>query len=435
MESAGQNRNMMGRLLILFIMLILYFAVFSFYGGKLFDQVFLADTVFDENTFIGPEKVDALTEKESAALLNEKIQSWQSQAVIKATYVEKEVEISNNLVSFQVNESVKQAADGRKNELIAVVSPEGLKEELATKMPALQANETIDVEMLARDLADIGDYLKSGESSIDLTLYLYEEKQIAKLTEVEASGLDEAAESFIKANPILPVKAGTSVSFTNWVEPSNGFISEESLNIMSSALYRIVLKSNFSIMEKNQSNSLPDYIELGYEAKVDPAKNQDLVYLNPNGNDYTISWSTDGGKLKGVMRGTPFYYSYKVEMKNEETLNPKTVLQFTPKLPYGDMRIEQYGRSGSMIDLYRNRFEGSRKVGSEQVAGDFYPPIHQIELYSSQEPPPPPPPEPEEEETTDDEEAEQADDAEENQSQSEEEESQSDEEDSTENGQ
>lgn len=434
MESAGQNRNKVGTLLILFFMLILYFTVFSFYGGRLFDQVFLADTVFDEDTFIGSEKVDALTDAETVRMLNEKVEAWQQEADITFKYVEKEAEMSVGLVSFQVEESVSQAADSQKNPLIASINAADLSEELKRKMPSLRVADQLDTNMLASDLADIADYLKTGESVIDLSLYLPEETRNSKVAEVVAEGMDDAAADFIKANPAISIKNNSSVSFNSWVEPAGDKISEKSLNILSSSLYRLVLKTNFDIMEKNQSTELPEYIELGYEASIDKAKNQDFVFFNRNDHSYTINWTVTNGKLYGALTGLPFYYTYAPELKNKETLKAKTVLHFSPLLDYGTMRVEQYGESGMMIDLYRNRLEGSEKRESEQVAADFYPPVHQIELYSSQEPPPPPPPEPEEEETTDDEEAGQAADAEEDQNQSEEE-SQSDEEDSTENGQ
>lgn len=433
MESAGQNQNKMGMLLILFFTLILYFTVFSFYGGRLFDQVFLADTVFDEGTFIGTEKVDEMTDAETVHMLNEKVEAWQQEAAIKLKYVEKEAEMSTGLISFQVEESVGQAADSQKNPLIASISPDDLAEELKRKMPAIGVADQLDMDMLAADLSDIADYLKTGESVVDLSLYLPEEVRSSKVAEVVADGMDDAATDFIKANPTIPIKNSSSVSFNSWVEPAGDKISEKSLNILSSSLYRLVLKTNFDIMEKNQSTELPDYIELGYEASIDKAKKQDFVFFNRNDHSYAINWTVTNGKLYGALTGLPFYYTYSPELKNKETLKAKTVLHFSPLLDYGTMRVEQYGESGMMIDLFRNRLEGSEKRESEQVAADFYPPVHQIELYSSQEPPPPPP-EPEEEETTDDEDADTASDSDEDQSQSEEE-SQSDEEDSTENGQ
>ncbi|WP_156153442.1 VanW family protein [Domibacillus robiginosus] len=403
MEEVGRSQKVVGKTAVLLLLLVVYLLLFSFYGGRLFDRVFFADAIFDEGTTIGPQKVDEMTNSEAAKLLDEKVEAWQEQAVIKVTYAEKEVTISNSLISFQVDQSVREAADSQKNKLLAAVSPDDLKEELSRKLPALKTDGRIDVETMASDLSDIGDYLKSGESVIDVSLYLEESEKKAKLSEVTADGLDGAAADFLKANPAIAVKAGTSFSFNSWVEPAAGKISDKSLNLLSSALYQLVLKTNFDIMEKNQSNDLPDYINLGYEAKVAKAKGQDFVFFNRNKDAYTINWTVSNGRLYGVLTGIPFYYTYKTELRNKKTLEPKTVLHFSPELPYGDMRIEQYGEDGSMIDVYRSRSEGSKKLGSEQMAADFYPPVHQIELYSSQEPPPPPP-EPEETDEDDQEE-------------------------------
>ncbi|WP_046178660.1 VanW family protein [Domibacillus tundrae] len=432
MEDVGRNQNIIGKLTLLLLLLTIYFSLFSFYGGRLFDRVFLADAVFDEETTIGPETVDEMTDSETAKLLNEKLEAWQDQAVIKLKYAEKEVQMSNGLVNFQVEQSVQEAADGQQNPLIASVSPDQLKEELERKMPALQTAENVDLETMAADISDIGDYLKTGESVLDVSLYLQEDQKTAKIAEVTADGVDAATADFIKANPAMAVKGGTSVSFNSWVEPAGGKINEKSLNILSSSLYKLILKTNFDVMEKNQSTDLPEYIELGYEAKVQKEKKQDFVFFNRNDYSYTINWTATNGKLYGVLTGVPFYYTYGAELKNKETLKAKTVLHFSPSLDYGTMRVEQFGESGMMIDVYRNRLEGSQKIDSEQIAADFYPPVHQIELYSSQEPPPPP--EPEEEETSAEETEEDAPSTGEEQTQPDEE-NQSAGENSTENGQ
>ncbi|WP_046173973.1 VanW family protein [Domibacillus indicus] len=399
MEAVGRPQKIIGKAALFLLLLVIYFSLFSFYGSRLFEKVFLSDTVFDENTAIGPEKVAGMTDREAAKLLNEEIENWQAQAVMKLKYAEKEIPLSSSFVEFQVRQSVDEAADGQQNRLIASVSPEKLEDELNRKMPALQIKDHIDIDLLAADLGDIGDYLKSGESVLDLSLYLEENGKTAKLAEVTADGLDSASIRFIKENPAISIKGGSSVSFNSWIEPAADKISEESLNLLSSALYQLILKTNFDIMEKNQSTALPDYIDLGYEAKVKRKKEQDFIFFNRNDYDYTIEWTADNGNVYGVLKGIPFYYTYKPELKNKKTLKPKTVLHFSPNLPYGQMRIEQYGETGLMIDVFRSRYEGAKKMDSEQVAADFYPPDHQIELYSSQEPPPPP--EPEETEETD----------------------------------
>ena len=50
----------------------------------------------------------------------------------------------------------------------------------------------------------------------------------------------------------------------------------------------MILPTNFSIIERNISEELPDYAELGFEAKVNPEKNKDLVFSNGNESSYKI---------------------------------------------------------------------------------------------------------------------------------------------------
>jgi hypothetical protein len=374
----------------MFIMLTLYFIGFSCYGTNVYEKFFQSNARFDEGTVIGPESFDHATKVQALRTLTEKVTAWQLDALLTFQYVEKSANISTNLIEFQIEKSVEEAATGQKNELYTTVSAERLQAELDEQFPLLHDTQ-LDVETLASDIADIGDYLKSDETVIDLTLYMNEEAKQSIAAEILTGTVSEPLAKFVEKNPSIPVKSGEMVSFNEWLSTTQyEELDNESINILSSALYQLVMQTNFVVLEKNQSMALPDDIELGYEAKVDLANSQDFIFLNENNAGYTVEWQVREGKVYGVLKGMPFYYTYKTLLKNKAALRPKTILHFNPNLPYGTMRVERFGENGMMIDVYRQTREGTLELKEEKVAEDFYLPVHQIEWHSSQDPPPEP---------------------------------------------
>ncbi|OKL38251.1 VanW family protein [Domibacillus mangrovi] len=374
----------------MFTMLTLYFIGFSYYGTAVYEKFFQSNERFDEETMIGSESFDHATKVEAMRTLTEKVTAWQLDAVLTFQYVEKSVNISTNLIEFQIEKSIEKAVTGQKNELYTIVSRERLQAELDEQFPLLR-DTPLDLETLASDIADIGDYLKPEETVIDLTLYVNEEAKQSIAAEVLTGTVTESLRAFIKTNPSIRVKSGGVVSFNQWFSATQSReLTKESINILSSALYQLVMKTNFAVLEKNQSMALPDKIDLGYEAKVAEGNGQDFIFLNENETSYTVEWQVIDGKVYSVLKGIPFYYTYTPVLKNKAELRPRTILRFDPDMPYGTTRVEQFGESGVMIDVYRQTREGTLKRKEEKVAEDFYLPVHQIEWHSSQDPPPEP---------------------------------------------
>lgn len=378
----------------MFALLTLYFIGFSYYGTAVYEKFFQSDERFDEGTMIGPESFDHATKAEAMRTLTEKVTAWQLGRMLTFQYAEKSANVSTNLIEFQIEKSIEKAVTGQKNELYTTVSTERLQAELDEQFPLLR-DTPLDMETLASDIADIGDYLKPDETVIDLTLYMNEEAKQSIAVEALTGTVTESLVAFIQTNPSISVKSGGVVSFNQWLSTTQyGELDNESINILSSALYRIVMQTNFVVLEKNQSRTLPDKIDLGYEAKVDEANGQDFLFLNENQTSYTVQWQVRDGKVYSMLKGVPFYYTYKPVLKNKTELRPKTILRFDPDMPYGKTRVERFGESGVMIDVYRQTREGTFKRKEEKAAEDFYLPVHQIEWYSSQDPPPEPEPEP-----------------------------------------
>ncbi|WP_100331734.1 VanW family protein [Bacillus xiapuensis] len=375
---------------VILALITAYLISFSYYGANVYGKVFNMAAGFDEGTAIGPVGVANKTKLDAAELVNKEIDKWAKNKKLILQYVEKSVPLDLSLFRFSVKASVNEAVSGEQNLLAVHVVKEQVKEEILLEFPELE-RAAFDFDALYSDLQDIAAYLQPGESVIDLTNYLNDESKQAVVSEafVAASSADEALQPLMEEQPALTFKPKQVFSFNEWIDEAGyADLNEEALNTLSSLLYQIVLKTNFLILEKNQSTKLPAYMELGYEARVDREKDQDFIFMNNNPLPYTLQWKTVNGKLYGALKGVPFSYTYQAIIKNKQTYAPKTILHFTPALPYGQTAVKKTGEKGVSVEVYRERIGSLGKRKTERIAEDFYPPIHRIELHSSQEPPP-----------------------------------------------
>lgn len=369
------------------VLFSLFIFSFAYYGGRFYEQLFQSDEPYDKGTVIGPESVAGMTETEAARHLTAQVEDWRTKSAVTLRYMEKEADMNENLIEFQTAKSISDAVDGRENNLYADVSDQLLLAELESQFPGHSWDKT-DVELLASDLSDIGSHFQTGDITVDLSAYVPKESRQEIVAKVSMAGASSVLQSFVEQNPSILIPASGIVSFNEWMIGTNDqSLDEKSIGLLSSSLYQLVLQTNFAVLEKNQSTSLPDYIPLGFEAKVSMSGKQDFVFRNENQAGYTAEWSVSGGRLNGVIKGVPFYYDYEPVLKNKETIQPKTILQFSPSLEYGKVRLERMGSTGQMADAYRVVKERTVTLREEQIAGDFYPPIHTIELHSSKEEP------------------------------------------------
>ena len=107
-------------------------------------------------------------------------------------------------------------------------------------------------------------------------------------------------------------------------------LSEQTLNKIASAVYTVILPTNFSVLERHISITLPSYAVLGFEAKVDVKKNFDLAFSNPNDSEYAIEFAVKDGSLVVSLTGPEFLNEYTIALDDEKSFEPKTIKQYSP---------------------------------------------------------------------------------------------------------
>ncbi|KMY54913.1 hypothetical protein AC623_14020 [Bacillus sp. FJAT-27231] len=380
------------RILLILTIMVAYLITFPSYGAEAYEKIFHLSAGFDEGTKIGPTDVSKQTKVEALNQLHTQTEEWQKDKKITLQYVEKKAALDPNVIEFQPKTSVKEAVSGQENPLLCVVDKSAIEEAFREQFPKV-SKKSLDYDAIASDLQDIASSLQKGETVIDLSLYLNKEEKQEVVAEalLGKEVLTPELQDFIKQTPEVKLKSNIAFSFLDWMEEADDMsLDEDDKNVLSSLLYRLVLQTNFLIFEKNQGTELPSYIELGYEAKVNKVKELDFIFMNESPADYTLDLKVVNNKLYGAIKGLPFAYDYKGILKNKKVLKPKTILHFSPNLPYGQWQLKQPGKNGELIQMYRVVYnEQSERMKEEKVSEDFYPPVHRIEVYSTQEPPPP----------------------------------------------
>ena len=159
--------------------------------------------------------------------------------------------------------------------------------------------------------------------------------------------------------------------------------SSDVLSRLATAIYEVILPTNFTILERNISEELPSYAELGVEASINPSLNHDLVFSNTNDMTYQMNLAVKGNQLEVSLIGPSFLNKYEIIKSKEQRYTPKTIKQYSAQLPTNTMQVVEEGKEGMEIKVTRKVITNNGKIiKTEELSDDFYPPVHRVEVYS-----------------------------------------------------
>ncbi|MGM0844067.1 MAG: VanW family protein [Bacillota bacterium] len=365
--------------------------IFGFsHAGSFALNKFTEAEVIQPSTMVATINVGGQSQQSAKDALAQAVSEWKSAASMTAELSGQETDIDLSLFSIDINQSIQTASGGGANPLAVTVDMDSLMNQLTANYPDMSVEE-MDTASFQQDLISQASMLPSS-SVFSLSDY-FEEGSVEEVTAEALSdeiSVTPEIKRFIETFPEMTVNQGTEFSFLRHME-ENGFTSNEKseeLSVITSLLYKLVLQSNFSIIERNTSSELPDEIELGYEAKVDAASNQDFVFANHNNNDYFIVLELLDNQLYAKLIGFPLATDYKVSLKDKEEFPQKKIVQYNPFLEKNVVRVQEEGRKGVLIKVFRQSVGENGEVMDEKlIAEDFYPPVHRIEIHSLDEAP------------------------------------------------
>jgi hypothetical protein len=371
------------RLFFVITICTVYLISFSQIGTFAYQSFFEEPSRFAEGTAIGPVSVSKLSKEEAIRMVQEKVNEWKTATALQLIYQEKKEALPTQLFTFQVEQSVEQAAAGQPSQLVVQFDEQSFSK-LIEKVIAPLSLSSINLEKLMRDIMSIAANLQMEKQSIDLANYFIEQQGIQKqpISEAMMGNLGESqAEvvSWVSNHPKIEVKGKSIFSLSAYLKESEP-LSLEGMSIIASAIYQAILPTNFMIVERHTSRDLPNEIPLGYEAKVDKV-NRDFRFYNPNTGTYTLQFKAMNNGFRVTLTGLPLAYKYVVKVDEVEYFTPKTIIQYSSLLSSGERRLKQKGKQGVLAKVKKEIYdENNHLLKTEIVAEDFYPPSYNIEV-------------------------------------------------------
>jgi hypothetical protein len=374
---------------ILKVFVVLFFGtVFIFssshYGVKAFEKMTNSDGKFSVGTTIGALDVSEKTDEEVKSLLEQKYVEWLKEESINLQYGEITATLDLSQFHLDSQQTVDSIKDGQNNTAIITIDKQKVVEQLGLLFPQLDSN-SLDLDKLTASLNQTASLFEAGTHSFNLYndyLLAGQNKMDSVLNTavIDLNYVPNELQMLIEKKPLIEFQKETSFSLLELSQKHN-LKDTYTLNVLASGIYQAVLPTNISIVERNISSSLPDYASLGYEAKVNQSRNVDLILANPNKVKYTLDLQLENGQLIVTLKGQKFAYNYKISTKDEQKLTPKTIVQYSPLLLPGKMKVQTIGTEGRMIKVYRDIYQGEAFIKSELISEDYYPPTYQVEIH------------------------------------------------------
>ena len=360
---------------------------FSQFGAKAYSNFFQSNDGYEEHTTIAGIDVSGMNQQEVLSAVSEKQAEWEKNTNIQLKYKEKTADFDLSQFTFQLKDSVASIKQGEDNTVIVSLDLQEMETFLTSVSAELTTDNAFYLSKLNDSLVGMAASLQSGNQLIDLNEYRISKKaETAKLTEatVDATDQKNSIKKWVKQFSTLTIEPQATISLLDWMTENNGdAYSDKVLSIVATAVHSAILPTNFTVTERYTSNALPDFAEIGYEARVNKNKKMDYRFYNPNEVAYTMSFQMVNDKLYVRLDGASFLYDYKVILSDKETFSPKTVLQFDPSLDRNETRIVEEGSAGQLINVYReSKNENGEVVKKELVSEDFYPPVNKVIAHS-----------------------------------------------------
>jgi hypothetical protein len=375
-------KNQQGVKLFLVLIACTFFIYgFSRFGAMAVDSL-QTRNLFSSGTAIASVDLAGSTESGAMEAADKQITSWLETAELLMVYKEKTVPFDLSLINFSVEQSIQQIEDGQQNFLFADIDNDILTDFLLNISPALQPGET-DLQRLKSDLLLFAKNLNPGIHTINLENYLLNQADGGGVINSVVVGLPEG----VKAQPETfkaEVLAESNFSLLEFLDareegqPLNALL----YSAIGTGIYGAVLPANFAIIERHIGEKLPQYAKPGFEAKVDPGRNEDLVIANPNKTSYFLEVVIESSRVTVSLEGESFLNKYIVNTADQESFKPRIIKQYNPLLGPNEVKVKQEGKNGKLIRVIREVYdEKGELLERESISEDFYPPVHRIEVY------------------------------------------------------
>ncbi|MEL3974397.1 VanW family protein [Rossellomorea oryzaecorticis] len=351
-------------------------------GAYLYDHVFQSGSVSANETKIAGLKLSNDRNNETTNKLLEEINLWKETQNLSITYMEVGERIPSEAFQFDVDATVDMAVDGEDSPLLLQVD-EGLLRELLISLG--MDIESIQIDKLKDAITERASTLDAEEREFALEDFLNSPGEMKVLAEKKIGNVESTPglQEFLAESPEILIEPVSTFSLLKFVEDMHISMTNKELSVISTGLYEILLHSDLEVIQRHHSRSLPDYAELGMEARVDKDIQQDFVFVNPNNQVYKIHFQLAGDTILFSLEGAELPYEVEISLQNKQTVEPRVIKQYSPYVDQGQPKVKAEGKDGVQIEVWRRMLDSKGSVLKEElISRDYYPPVHREELVS-----------------------------------------------------
>ncbi|WP_053364237.1 VanW family protein [Bacillus sp. FJAT-27251] len=373
------------KLFIVLLISTLFIYSFSHFGAMAYSAMSKEGDLFLEGTTIGGVNVAGKSKAESQPLVAERVQQWQADTVFELQYKEKTITVNTEFLSFNVVESVEAAQNGQANGTAVSIETKGLKGAISQLSPDLILEEA-ELNMLHQEVLNYSRNLTVGSHRISVEKLLGGDNKgddVINETTLQLDDVSVAMMDWVEGLSPIAIPANSQVSFLKTIEDEKlTSMPSGTMSMIAAGIYQTILPTNFDIIERHIGQALPDYIPLGFEAKVNADHNLDFVFANPNESDFYLELSWVHPILTIQLKGSSLLYTYEIEESGKQSFKPKTVIQYSPQLLPGQKTVKEQGKKGTMVKMVRKVYgENGEFLSEETISEDYYPPVERIEVH------------------------------------------------------
>lgn len=324
---------------------------------------------YKETTVAGID-VSGMTKEEAVVRLDNSIKDFNNTPFTVTLVDGTALEVGKDVVSFNVDATLKTASEPGTYPLVTTVDEERLT-------PYLE-NQPVTLSMVTPPLVEAASNLNSD---VVLEMTATESEVVASITVSPTPAMRSALE---RMNG-FEMEAGDIFSLKAFGEDF------DALSTLGSSMYQLFAATPFQILERVQHETLPTGIELGYDVKVDERSN--FAVQNTEQTPYALIVLEEGNAMTVQLLGKAFVGAYESRVEDVTSVPYQNIVRFSPSLTAGSSSVTQSGQTGESGKLYRVRITDTGE-SLELLGFDFYEPIPEIVTKSSVPLPPPEPVEP-----------------------------------------
>lgn len=377
-----------------YIKIISLFLVIVLIVGFFVPSFVLNDTVFAKegpgSSTIGGIEINDVKTSDLATTLQNAISKWQGE----------EIEI--------VSEGISKTIDPK--QFVFDTSAAIAQYEMLTKKPwyafwqkekivhipiPVTVNETITQQI---DEAGVWDTDKTLQKLILQASYLKEHKVEAVINEdsmqteeriaFQIAELPANSQGVAKIIPLLNdvnLVPNQSISLLTLLGEQAGVVNDAGLDFVASILYSVILQTDYEILERHSQEINPSYLQQGIEADINAALVKDLQFINRSEQLGKMKASMEGNQLKIEVFAAAKDKDITVRVSKDKIVKPRIIYRYSEDLKAGQERVEQEGKEGSRVEVYRSIVENGA-TEEQFISRDYYAPQNRIVTRSSQEP-------------------------------------------------